>query len=139
VTAKWLIPTLAYIGLIGGLGVTSKLALRDAAWQDLILWTTVVYIGLSIALLAGGWGTFSGTSYGTWWALASGVLAVGGLVCLYLALFSGEASKVVPVGASYPAVTLVLAAIFLSESLSLARVAGAALVIGGVVIITTSN
>jgi drug/metabolite transporter (DMT)-like permease len=45
----------------------------------------------------------------------------------------------VTVSAAYPAVTLVLAAIFLSEGLTVGRSAGALLVIAGVIVITLSK
>ena len=136
-TAHWLVPTLIYVGTIGGLGVASRLALRDLSWQDLILWTTVGYVVVSAVMLSLGHARF-GLGSGTWWAAVAATLAIGGLIALYVALGTGEAGKVVPVSAAYPAVTLVLAAIFLSESLSLARVGGTALVIAGVVVITAA-
>lgn len=134
--AKWLVPTLVYILCIGSLGVTSKLALRTLAWQDLLLWTTAGYIATAGVLLALGQTAF------TWqpdvgWAILSAGLAIGALIFLYLALGSGEASKVIPVSAAYPAVTLVLSALTLAESVSLPRIGGMLLVIAGVVVLTS--
>jgi bacterial/archaeal transporter family protein len=137
-TARWLIPTLTYVALIGGLGVTSKLALRSLTWHDLILWTTVGYVLVSVVMLLGGL-TDARVVSGTWWAILSGALAIGGLVALYVALGTGEAGKVIPVSAAYPAVTLLLSALVLSESVSLARCAGLALVVGGVVVLTSAG
>ena len=71
------------------------------------------------------------------WAAASAALAIGALILLYIALNTGEASKVVPISAAYPAVTLVLAAIFLSEAITFARAGGMLLVIAGVIVLTS--
>ena len=47
VTAKWLIPTIVYIFAGGGLGILSKVALRQLRWQDLVLWTGIGYVILA--------------------------------------------------------------------------------------------
>ena len=131
----WLAPTLYYVVAVGALGVTSKLALRSLVWQDLILWTGLGYILVAGVLLALGQ-TAVRVSDGTGWAALSAAVAISSLIALYLALNVGKAGTVIPVTAAYPAVTLVLAAAFLSESLTLVRVGGALLVVTGVVILT---
>jgi len=135
---RWLLPTLLSMTALGVLGVTSGLALRTLAWQDLILWTGVGYACVVTVLLATGQ-TAVRVVPNTPWAMLTAALAIGALITLYLALSAGEASKVVPVSAAYPAITLVLAAIILSEAVSPLRWAGAALVICGVVLITAAR
>jgi transporter family protein len=134
----WLLPTIVYVLTVGALGITGKLALRTLNWPDLILWTGTGYILVAGVLLAIGQTSVRFVT-NTPWAMASGALAIGGLISLYLALGTGEAGKVVTVSAAYPAVTLVLAALFLSEGLTVGRSAGALLVIAGVVVITLSK
>lgn len=134
----WLIPTLLYVVLVGALGITGNLALRTLSWPDLILWTGAGYVVISLLLLAIGQTAIRVTT-GTGWAMLSGVLAIAGLVMLYLALGSGSAGKVVAISAAYPAVTLVLAAAFLSEPLSVGRVIGAALIVAGVAIVSLTH
>jgi transporter family protein len=134
--AKWLIPTLGYVVALGALGVTSKLALRSMPWQGLIVVTTIGYIVTSIVLSSLGQVELS-SNIDLFWAFASGALAIGALILFYIALNTGEAGKVIPVSAAYPAVTLVLAAIFLSEAFTLGRAGGVLLVIAGVVVLTT--
>jgi len=137
-TTSWLVPTLGYVLAVGALGVSSKLALRTMTWQGLIVWMGAGYAIVLVVLLA--LGDLTLVLVGdTWWAIASASLAVGGLVVLYIALGTGEASKVVPVSAAYPMVTVVLSALALSESLTVARVGGMALVVGGVVLVTTAR
>lgn len=137
-TTSWLVPTMGYVLAVGALGVSSKLALRTLSWQGLIVWMGAGYAIVLVVLLA--LGELALILVGdTWWAIASASLAIGGLVVLYVALGTGEASKVVPVSAAYPMVTVVLSALVLSESLTVARVGGMALVVGGVVLITIAR
>jgi bacterial/archaeal transporter family protein len=138
VSARWLVPTLVYVVTLGALGVTSKLALRTMSWQDLVVWTASAYAIGAIALLVLGQGHFN-TGPDVGWALVSAVIVVSSLVLLYVALGSGEASKVVPITAAYPAVTLVGAALFLSESITLGKLAGMLLVLAGVVVLTVAD
>ena len=135
---RWLIPVLISDAALATLGITSGLALRTLVWQDLILWTGIGYVLVVVVLLATGQ-TELRIVENSGWAIVTAACAIGGLIMLFLALGAGEASKVVPVSASYPALTLILAAIVLSESVSLLRWAGTAMVIGGVVLITVAR
>jgi transporter family protein len=138
VSARWLVPTLAYVVTLGALGVTSKLALRTMSWQDLVVWTAAAYAVGAIVLLVLGNGSFN-TGPDVGWALVSAVIVVSSLVLLYIALGNGEASKVVPITAAYPAVTLIGAALFLSEDITAGKVAGMLLVLAGVVVLTVAD
>ena len=131
----WLGPTLYYVLAVGGLGVTSKLALRSLAWQDVILWSGIGYVLVaSFLVIVGQAGVRASTN--TWWAALSAALAISSLIALYLALGHGDATKVAAISAGYPAVTAVIAAATLGEALTVARIAGIALVVGGVVLLT---
>jgi bacterial/archaeal transporter family protein len=134
--ARWLVPTLGYVVFLGALGVTSKLALRSLPWQTLILCSGIGYI-FTAAILSGLGQVRIEWDIDLFWAVASAALAIAALILLYVALGSGEASKVVPISAAYPAVTLVLAAIFLGEALTVARAGGMLLVIAGVIVLTS--
>ncbi len=137
-TLAWLIPTLGYVVALGVWGIAGKLALRTLSWGDVLVVTAVVYSLTAIVLLAIGRAGVQIES-NTWWALVAAVCVVSALVFFYLALEGGEASKVVPVSAAYPAVTLVLSAIFLSENISPAKVGGLLLVIGGVIVLSVAD
>lgn len=134
----WLIPTLGYVVALGVWGIAGKLALRSLSWGDVLLVTAAVYSLTAIMLVVIGRAGVRLES-NTWWALLAAVCVVSALVFFYLALEGGEASKVVPVSAAYPAVTLVLSAIFLSENVSLAKVGGLLLVIGGVIVLSVAD
>jgi bacterial/archaeal transporter family protein len=134
----WLIPTLGYVVALGVWGVAGKLALRSLSWGDVLVVTAVVYAVTAVGLLALGRAGVRFES-NTWWALVAGVCVVSALILFYLALESGDVSKVVPISAAYPAVTLILSAIFLAEHVSLAKVGGLVLVIGGVVLLSVAD
>jgi transporter family protein len=135
---SWLVPAIGYVLALGALGITSKLALETLSWQQLLPWTLLAY-GVAVAVLLAIGQTDVQWHPGSGWAVATAALAVGSLILLFVALGLGEASKVVPVTAAYPAATVVLAALFLGENISLARVAGMLMVIVGVVVLTLAR
>jgi transporter family protein len=61
--------------------------------------------------------------------------ALVGHLLYYYALKGGEASEVVPVASIYPLVALVLAVVFLGEKATLQKLAGAILIVVGVILI----
>lgn len=136
--AGWVVPTIIYVIAIALLGVFSKLALQDRPWQELILWTGIGYIALVIVLLIIGQTSVEFVS-GSWWAVLSAALVITSLIALYIALFGGQAGKVISVSAAYPAVTVIAASIFLSEQLTVVRALGVVLAIGGVTVLTTAK
>lgn len=131
----WILPTLYYVVAVGSLGIFGKVALRTLQWPDLILWTGIGYIAVAAVLLAVG-RTRVAFVPGTFWAILAGATAISSLVALYLALGRGEVGTVSAVTAAYPVVSLVLAAAFLAEDLTVARGVGAALVVGGVAVLS---
>jgi transporter family protein len=133
----WLVPSVLYILLLGGLGVTTKLALRDVTWQDVIAWTAIVYALITVTMLVSGQASI-GFGPGTFWAIVSAVLASTALIAFYIALGRGEASRVVPFTSAYPIVTLILAALVLSEKITPLRGGGALLVVLGVVLLSSN-
>jgi transporter family protein len=132
----WLLPALGYVVLVGITGVTTKVALRTIDWQQVVYWVPVAYIGFSLLI----WLVYHKPMVlgaGGGWAIVSAICAAGGLIFLFYALSKGDASVVVPVTSAYPIITLIGAAIFLSESITVPRVVGTVLVIAGVVVIST--
>ena len=130
----WLICALYYVVSLGALGITSSKALAHLQWPDLILWTGAGYILVAGFLLITHHTALRITS-GSWWAILSAGLAISALISLYVGLQHGSAAKVVTVGAAYPAVTVLLAALFLSERLTVPHVLGVLFVICGGVLI----
>lgn len=134
-TIRWLIPALLYVVIIGGLGITTKQALRHLRWPDMLIWTMIVYVVAAVAIVLIR-GANLGLKVGDGWALASGALAVVGLIALFLALDNGPVTRVVPVTAAYPLVSAVLGVAVFSERITLLRVAGMLMVVVGVVLLS---
>jgi bacterial/archaeal transporter family protein len=135
---SWLIPSLLYMLMIGTLGVTTKLALRHLTWQQVIIWTAIVYAVIAIIMLAGGMASVR-VGAGTLMAVLSGMLAAGGLIAFFFALRHGAASKVVPITSAYPLVTLVLSAVVLTEHVTALRLFASGLVVGGVILLSLAG
>jgi len=135
---SWLVPALVYIVFLGGLGITTKLALEHVGWQDVIVWTTIVYMMISAGMLALGQARI-GFGDGTLPAIGSAILASTALVAFYIALGRGAASTVVPFTSIYPVVTLVLSALVLAEKITPLKGAGTLVVVIGVVMISRGD
>ena len=73
-----------------------------------------------------------------WWFLAAGVTISLGMTCIYYALDLGKVSVVIPISSTGPFFSLILAAIFLRdvEKVTLRIVISAAMIVGGVVLLT---
>lgn len=69
--------------------------------------------------------------------IGAGGLIAGllGQFAFFSALKAGEASVVVPVAATYPLVALIVSVLFLGESFTMQKLAGIALVVGGVALL----
>jgi bacterial/archaeal transporter family protein len=138
---RWFIPTLGFVALMGVLGIWSRYALKQVSWQGLIVVTALGYavVILVMLLLRQPLGAEKpGANRTLDWtitALGAAIPALA-LVCLYIALGRGDASKVIPVGSVYPLITVVLAAIFLGEALTWKVAIGAVLVVAGVIAIS---
>jgi transporter family protein len=134
-TAGWLVPTLAYVAMVGLLGVTTKLALDDLRWPELVVWTAIAYALIAVGLVAAGQ-RWLDLNRGALFAATSGSLAASALIMLFLALDAGEVSRVVPITSSYPVVTVLLAAAFLAERVDARRVGATVLVVIGVTMLS---
>lgn len=132
---NWLLPACGYILVTGIFGVTAKLALRHVAWTELALWSTMVYVVVSVILVATGKAGFHG-GRGAVYSIATGVCASSALVFASLALGRAKASTAVPFMSAYPVVTVLLSILVLSERITLVQGAGVALVLFGVVLLS---
>jgi len=73
-----------------------------------------------------------------WWFLASGVTISLGMTCIYYALDLGKVSVVIPISSTGPFFSLIFSALFLRdvERVTLRIVCSAAMIVGGVLLIT---
>jgi len=94
-------------------------------------------IALVLTVYALGTGGFARLATIGWrpagFILAEGILAsLAGHLAFYYALKLGEAGRVVPIAASYPLVTVLIAMVFLGEAVTWQKLAGTLLVVAGV-------
>jgi len=131
---KWLPPALGFVLLSGLLGVTIKLALRDVRWPELLTWTAIVYVVLTLVSIPLGNSRLH-LGAGAGWGIASGLCAAVGLICSFVALRHTRAVIAVPVMSAYPVVTVLASVIFLREPFSPMRALGVGLVLTGVILL----
>lgn len=130
----WIWPALGYVFVTGAIGITAKLFIRQGGtWAELVLWTAIIY-ALTAGILAAR-GARLHVDIATF-AVASGILAVSGLVLYFTAVETGQVGKAVAFMSSFPIVTLVLSVIILAERVSVAQVLGVALVLVGLVLVS---
>jgi len=130
------------LGLLTALSWGSSDLLARFATRKIGTFRAMLYmqlIGLLLLSVAlhwmGGWGHLVGFAGGPWaWGVFAGVLNTGAALALYRSFEIGKLSIVAPISASYPALTMLLAAIT-GERLTLLRLAGLALILLGVVIV----
>jgi DME family drug/metabolite transporter len=73
-----------------------------------------------------------------WWFLAAGITISLSMICIYYALDLGKVSVVIPISSTGPFFSLIFTALFLRdvEKVTLRIVCAAALILGGVLLIT---
>lgn len=134
-TLSWLGFAIAYAFAIGLTGITIKYALKTISWQQMVLWVPLCYAAFSLVLVLG-FGVRFPLGIGGFWAALTGIFAAAALILLFIALDRGPASSVVPVTSIYPVITLFASAIILSESITVPKAIGTALVVAGVALIS---
>ena len=133
----WLPAAIGYALAIGTVGIIMKLALRTFDWPVLVLSSALGLGIMTVVLALIGASKFPIQSGLGWvWVVLAGMLGAAGLPLFALALETGPASKVVPVGAGYVVVTVVLAAIFLAEPVRPVHALGIVLIVGGAFLVS---
>ena len=66
-------------------------------------------------------------------------LVIFGTIALYYGLNKGKASVVVPLSSIGPAITAILAVIFLKEQLTYPQIAGIVLILSGVIVLSINS
>lgn len=79
---------------------------------------------------------FGSNKFGLLFVLGSEVVSMTGVFFFMKALSGGEATKIVPLSSTYPAVTFVLALAFLGENFTVSKFIGTTLISGGVYFIS---
>lgn len=118
-----------------------KLTLKYINSDTAFFGRTFVMLLLFVPLLAmrfsSTWRELAAASRYSWLYLFLSVSVTMSGVYFYLrAMSSSEASKIVPLSSAYPFVTLLLAVIFLGESISFNKLAGTLLITAGIYFIS---
>ena len=129
---NWLGFSLLALGLWGAWGFLGKVASQHLPAQQVYLLAVSGHLAVVGYLLVGGLGPVSWQPGGVGAALGAGLAMAVGLLLFFEALARGPATVVVPLTALYPAVAVVLSRIFLQEALTLRHLAGLALALAAV-------
>jgi transporter family protein len=129
---NWLGFSLLALGLWGVWGFLSKVATQHLPSQQVYLLAISGHLAVAGYLLVGGLGAVAWQPWGVGAALGAGIAMAVGLLFFFEAMARGPVAVVVPFTALYPAVAVVLSWIFLQEALSLRHLAGLALALAAV-------
>jgi transporter family protein len=129
---NWLGFSLLALALWGVWGFLGKVATQQLPAQVVYLLTVSGHLVVVGYLLVGGLGPVAWHPWGVGAALSSGIAMAVALLFFFEALGRGPAVVVVPLTALYPAVTVVLSRVFLQEALTLRHLAGLALALAAV-------
>jgi drug/metabolite transporter (DMT)-like permease len=130
------------LGLLTALSWGSSDFLARFATRTIGTFRAMLYMQLTGLLMLtaalhwlGGWGHLVGFGWKPWaWGVGVGLLNTTGTLALYRSFEVGKMSIVAPISASYPALTMLLAATT-GERLTLRRLLGFALILLGVVLV----
>ncbi len=139
----WLVLSILVIIVWGLWGLALKYASLSLEWQYVYvasaLGAFLVYATVALTLIITGRLTTISDYRSLSVAVIGGLMgALGGLM-LIVALRLGEASIIVPLTSLYPAVTAILSIALLGEDLTLRKIAGIALAIVAIALLSTSD
>jgi transporter family protein len=134
--ASWLLNSLVALVCFGLWAFLPKIAVRYISPKSAVIYEV-------LGVFAAGCGFFLAVGRnidtdvrGILPAMLTGVLGTVGFLCFLYALTAGSVSVVATLTALYPAVTILLAVIFLKESITLRQVAGMGLAIVSVILLS---
>lgn len=131
----WLFYTSCTVLTWAAWATLGKVALRGTSWALLSLLFGLATMAIAAGLLA------TGAHRGAWslaslpLAAATGTLGAVGVFTFYLALDKADASRVVPIVGTYPAMVALASVAFLGEKLSRTQMLGVALAFVGVTLV----
>jgi transporter family protein len=129
---NWLGLSLLALGLWGVWGFLGKVSSQHLPAPQIYLLAITGHLTMVGYLLIRGLGPVAWNPWGVAAALGAGIAMAVGLLSFFEALARGPATVVVPLTALYPAVAVVLSRIFLREALTLRHLAGLALTLAAV-------
>jgi transporter family protein len=137
---SWLLPAVGSAFFAGLTAVLGRSGVADLDPDLATLLRTVVIFLLTAGIVAyrGAWAKPSALSvHGAMFIVLSGVATGLSWLCYYRALRAGAVAQVAPVDKLSLAFAMVLAAVFLGETVSWRAAAGGALIVAGAVLVAT--
>ena len=125
---------IASLVLFGIWGFGSKLATDVAGPRFVFVFAQIPYIVIAAAMYVFG-GPYHFTWNGMRWTVLMGTFGAFGVLCYVLAIGKMPASRVVPITAAYPALTILLSWAILHEKLTLRHLLGVAFALAGVALL----
>jgi len=119
-------------------GIADKLALEQAhpysvQWMYAIPYALTIPLFIWLGIRAQPESNLNSTSF--FWAVVAGTVSILALILMLFAMRTQPASLAVAVTSAYPLVTLLIAVLFKMETLSIQKVLGTLLIIGGLVVL----
>lgn len=133
----WLLPTLGAFFLWGVWSFIPKITTRYMSPRSAILFEVLGGAIVALGVLLSLHGKPDIHPKGVLLAITTGILGFGGALCFLYAASKGPISLVAILSALYPVIALVLAMMFLHESITIKQGLGIILGLGAMVLITT--
>lgn len=122
--SAWLAPALAALLCFGLWGFFPKLAVAHLDPRSALVYQSLGSLLVGLLVLASLHFSPAFHARGVLFAFLTGVAGVTGTLCFFAAAERGKISLVVSLTALYPLITILLAALFLKEPLTLRHLAG---------------
>lgn len=133
---SWLIYSIACIILWGLWGVVFKIAYKSLSWIQIYFLSSIASFSVTIATYILYRENISFTNKASYIALSAGLLGGLGYLFFIKALENGKSSIVLPLTAMYPAITVILAIVFLGEKISIYQLIGIILALIAVIFLS---
>ena len=133
---NWIVYSLVALMCWGLWGFFTKLASRYLDWTQLLVISGIVSLLTTLIIFVVGKPQIDMHSPGFIYALLAGITSALAVVAFYGALGTGKSSIVVPLTALYPAVTIVISFLVLSERISPSKGIGAALALAAILLLS---
>lgn len=137
--APWLLPALLAFVNFGLWGIAAKVAMFHIDAKSSLIYQAIGVVAVSMITLA--LVNFKPTvdAKGIAYSVLTGVLSGAGCLFFTIAASKGKVSSVITITALYPFVTILLAVIFLKETVQLKQAIGMVLALGAILLVSSSG
>lgn len=133
---SWLFPAVGAMLCFGLWGFFPKLAVLYLDPRSALVYQSMGGLLVGLLVLASLKFAPAFHAKGVLFAVLTGIAGVGGTLCFMAAAARGRISLVVSITALYPLITIVLAAVFLKEPLTIKHLAGMACAVAAILLLS---